>query len=130
VKSQDVNRFARVWRLGGLRVSYERHVCNAIGSPALVIRVRDAASRVPTASNSPIIVSKHGGATDTMIVAANAALDAGPMSAFDQPGTHDPRVDKSGYATWLASGVVVSQDDDQRCRSVTVLLRADLQRQS
>jgi len=105
------------------------NVCNAIDRPALVITVRDAATGAPTASNSRTIVSKHGGATDTVMVAANAALDAEPISAFDVPGTYDVRVDKPGYATWLDSGVVVSQDKDQRCQPVTVSLRADLQRQ-
>jgi hypothetical protein len=105
------------------------NVCNAVDRPALIITVRDAASGGPTASNSRTIVARHGGATDTVIVAADATLDAEPVSAFDEPGTYDVRVNKIGYATWLASGVVVAQDKGQLCQPVTVSLRADLERQ-
>jgi len=103
--------------------------CNAIERFALAITVRDATTGVPTASNTRTIVTQHGGAIDTLVVGLSTGLDAQEINAFNVPGTYDVQIDKPGYVTWSATGIIVSVDKADPCHPATVSLRADLQRQ-
>lgn len=103
--------------------------CTAIEKHAIAITVRDAATGAPTASNTRTIVTKRGGAVDTVLVGTTGGLDSMQILAFDVPGTYDVQIDKPGYVTWSASGIIVPVDKDEPCHPVTVSLTANLQRQ-
>src|SRR5690242_13429709 len=94
--------------------------CNAIEVYAIVITVHDAATGAPIASDTRTIVTKHGGPVDTLFVGTGAGLDTEQILAFDVPGTYDVQIDKPGYATWSAVGIIVSADKAQPCHPGTV----------
>jgi hypothetical protein len=100
-------------------------VCDARDVPAIWLTVRDAQSGVFIGSHATVIVTRHGGATDTLV--KPVAGDSDRAFIGDLPGTYDLIVKNGGYADWLKGNIVV-QATDGGCHPITIDVEADLQK--
>jgi len=97
--------------------------CTLDLKPAIVVKIRDAASQLPAADGATGYV-RDGSYVDSL--EAYGETEAGLLSmqaARERPGTYTVIVMKDGYQTWERQAVKVGHDV---CHVQTVTLTADL----
>jgi hypothetical protein len=100
-------------------------VCDAVAVTAIQLRVVDALTGTPTASQSSVIVVYPAGGTDTLRAGLTPSYDSAVFDIGVNPGTYRLTLRKPGYGDWSNNAVVVGADG---CRAVTVNLVAAIQK--
>lgn len=78
--------------------------CPLIGSDAIIVEIRDAATGAPAAAGATLIV-RQGTYADT--VQGGPAASATLSAASERAGTYDVLVRKPGYQDWTQENVTV-----------------------
>jgi hypothetical protein len=97
-------------------------VCDGALYPALQLTVSDAKTGSSVASQSTIVASRRGGATDTLVHPIGPLVSVGSLA-----GTYDVMIAAPGFVSWTMTGVEVPGEQGLTCQPIAVRIDARLQ---